>query len=98
MDANMRSVVAPQVRKHLDHGQNGNAQKLQPREKARHRARGGLLLLQAAKRKVTSDKLHSCTPLRLRARSPLLCTGCLRSRCGGLLIRTELTLPYCSPL
>ena len=56
MGANMRSVVAPQVRKCLDHGQNGNAQKLQPHEKACPGARGGQLLLQAAKRKVTSDK------------------------------------------
>jgi hypothetical protein len=47
---------------------------------------------------LTSDKLHSCTPLRLRAPSPLLCTGCLRSRGGGLLIRTELAYPYCAPL
>ena len=67
MGANMRSVVAPQVRKCLDHGQNGNAQKLQPHEKACPGARGGQLQLQAAKCKVTSDKLtplHSAAPPR----------------------------------
>jgi hypothetical protein len=70
MGANMCSVVAPQVRKRLDHGQHGNAQKLQPHEKACPGARGGQLLLQAAKRKVTSDKLtplHSAAPPRTEA-------------------------------